>query len=133
MPDRTEGSPPANPGTRRKFLRQAGFTAATAAIVGLTDIVGSKAASAAAKSPAPTVKPAPRSLNVKMTTLSPDTAKRIQEIRASATPDTTICCVTDPGHCGGPCHPSNVWCHVCCDPYGHCFYACANGNGSFCY
>jgi hypothetical protein len=131
------------PATRRKFLRQIGMTTATAAVVaGLADVAGMKPAFAATKGTS-------TSKGVPARSDSPEIRKMIQEIRTrngqqvgglnTESRHITLWCQLTPGHCGGPCEPSSVWCHRCCQDYsctpqfsGHCQYVCLYGSVSRC-
>jgi hypothetical protein len=116
---------------RRKFLRQAGMTAAaTAAVVGAADAFGLTPAFASAKQTAK-AKPATPYNVMPFDKLPASTAKRMKEIRA-VHPDSVTCCDPQPGHCNGPCHPSSVWCHLCCNSLGYCWHSCLYGDYSFC-
>lgn len=124
-----DGTPPAP--SRRKFLRQVGMTAAaTAAAVGAAEALGMTPAFAGSKQGARVTPATPMNV-MPLAQLPAGTAKRMQEIR-SVHPDSAVCCDPDPGHCGGPCHPSSVWCHVCCNSLGYCWYSCLYGDYSFC-
>lgn len=101
------------PTQRRKFLRHVGVAAATAAVVGITDVTGAKSAFAATKG-----SPGSKNGVIRGGANGWGTkTKKIQEIREAARPDVDgyayISCVLAPNQCGGACTPNGVWCHRC--------------------
>lgn len=121
------------PRSRRKFLRNVGMTAAaTAAVVGVTDVMGMKSAFAATKEPAGQGghggQGAP-GCNLTISDLPPAVAKKMREIRTQQGSDPGyLCCVPAHGDCGAGCTPGSVWCHACCDSNGHCGFFCVYGE-----
>lgn len=117
---------------RRKFLRQAGMTAAaTAALVGVADVAGVAPAFASAKGP--TIRKATALSTAKG--VRPGSTKQVQEIRATATAgsDPFFSCILAPGHCNGNCTPNGVFCHHCCTSATHdsCAFICVGGDSNF--
>lgn len=98
---------------RRAFIRRAGRTAAaTAFLVGIADLAGRNPARAAV-----------RTRGVNQVPLAGDSA--------------ALSCSPSPGHCGGGCRPSGVYCHQCTAYTGgigfspHTYNMCIGGNTTF--
>jgi hypothetical protein len=120
---------------RRKFLRNAGMTAAAAAVVvGITDVTGVRPAFAAAKS-----SPASKAMVIRT---GPNgrlgKSKQVQEIRESARASTDtsyayFSCTLAPGDCDGACTPAGIWCHYCCTSATHarCAHLCVGGESNY--
>jgi hypothetical protein len=118
---------------RRKFMRQVGVgAAATAALVGVTDVVGMKSAVAA------TTKDDPKANKAATIRAAKEIhAKKVKEVRARTGSEkiATIitCCNLSAGHCAGGCRPAGIWCHICCNSRGSCAYDCAGGAHNYCF
>jgi hypothetical protein len=108
--------------SRRKFLRQFGATgAATAALIGITDIVGSGTASAATtKKQAVT-----RKAGEKARKTSKIVIPRARSMNPDCTPAEEAFFSLSPGNCGGPC-PHDYWCMWTYDS------ACGYSEGYWC-
>jgi len=103
------------PDGRRTFLRRLGMTAAAAAFVGIADVAGRTPAGAAVR------------------TRGGNQARGVAATGDSA----TLYCTPNPGHCGGGCQPSGVWCHQCTAGTGgipgsqHTYNMCIGGDTTF--
>jgi hypothetical protein len=140
---RGDSHQPKTPGmsSRRGFLRKAGIGAvATAAFAGLTDVTGMTSAFAKTKelhgggtlARAVPLRALPAGQVREMKQMQ---AVQDRQMRDKIRPDSSyMYCYCTPGNCGGPCHPSNVWCHYCYNVSGYCgpdgYYCVGNGCGS---
>jgi hypothetical protein len=103
---------------RRTFLRRLGMTAAAAAaLAGIADVAGRNPAGAAVR------------------TRGGNQARGVGEV---ATLDSArLYCTPSPGHCGGGCQPSGVYCHQCTAVTGgiagsnHTYNMCIGGDTNF--
>lgn len=121
-PSEAEGSD--RPSGRRKFLRQAGMTAAAAAaLVGIGDVVGLTPASGATM----------RSAGATMRSGWALTGTQVRPEISDAPHNTQVMsCTCTPSQCPETCHPDGVWCHYCvwvsggyCSPTGYyCLQGC---------
>jgi hypothetical protein len=94
-----QSRPPAEPASRRSFLRRAGLASAlTVGLAGGADLLGMSAASAATRR--------------RTTKAGPEGCHGVRT------------CVPAAGKCGGPCQPSGHCCYHCTGCGGAGYYSC---------